>query len=364
MKKILTFAIALVMVFALASTALAAGWDIVVDVPEMEDIGLDIDALGIKEEVVNDKFFNPNENTMMVVLDKTYPVVEDDPVGAVVTVTFPKAAKISEDMQEWIKNGQLKLTISASNVELYEEVTEYNDAVRPKAVVDNECEIVFGEGAITEKGLKLYFMVYGLTEETKKDAKIIATLGVYNEWDDNYFRWEVKGEDYLVAHGANAFQVFTDDGSVVFPVEGAAVEADETSKIDVTKPIKVVMNDKTYNVSKQVNNELAFEKDGVVYTSEDDEYEDLKAIFDEVFKVLGFTYEGVKYMSEEHFVEYFGTIMEYEVSKVWPSGYVVELSTVDPSIVPPQTGDNTSVVGFAMIVVALVAAVVLKKVRA
>ena len=45
---------------------------------------------------------------------------------------------------------------------------------------------------------------------------------------------------------------------------------------------------------------------------------------------------------------------------------VAELVTDDPSVKPPQTGDNASIVGFVMIAIALVAAaaVTVKKVRA
>lgn len=359
MKKILTIAIAFVMVFALASTALAAGWDIVVKEKEVEDIKITIDALSGATEEVNNKYWNPEGDEMWVVLEKTYPVVLDDLVHAVVTVEFPKEGKLSDDMKEYIENGQLKLTLTNSGC-VFTKVKA--NTVNQPTIEDDEIVKYFSEKAY---GKTYTFEVWAKVDKAKVDAKIVATLGVYNEWKSGVFTWEVDDETYTAYHGDKQFTVKTPDGEqVTFFVEGAAKEADESSKIDVKKAILVSYDGTNfYAVSKQVNNELAFGPETALITSGSD-YKKLAAALEEVLDVLGFTYEGVKYMSEAHFLKYFGTIMETEVSKVWPSGYVVELDTVDPSIVPPQTGDNTSVVGFAMIVVALVAAVVLKKVRA
>lgn len=350
MKKILTFAIALVMVFALASTALAAGWDITVEEKEVEDIKIEIEALSLKKEAGANLYYEESGYAII----ETYPVVLEDKIHAVIAVDIPE--KISDDMKDYIANGQLQLVISNSAAEFT--ACKFNDTNWDSHIsADDEIKAIFDSSDI---GKTLYFDVFAEVDEAKKDAKIIGTLGVYNEWDGGVFKWEVDGDTYTAYHGNKEFTVKTPDGGkVTFFVEGAAKKADESSKIDVTKAIQV----EGKPVSKQVNNTLAFGEPGALITS-GDTYDELVEILDEVLDVLGFTYEGVKYMSEEHFVEYFGTIMETEVSKVWPSGYVVDLDTVDPSILPPQTGDNTSVVGFAMIVVALVAAVVLKKVRA
>lgn len=357
MKKILTFAIALVMVFALASTALAAGWDIVVEEKEVEDIKISIEALSLKKQE-SGEFYYGGKGYVVI---ETYPVVLEDRIHAVVAIEFPEKAKLSDDMVEYITNKQLKLEIAGVNCEF---IASKCDVPGGSVVADDSITKTFQDSIF---GKTVYFDVFAEVTKAKADAKIVATLGVYNEWKDGWFEFEVDGEDYQVKHYDNWFRVHTDDGYVKFFVEGAAVDADEDSKIDVTKSIIVSDGTDEYPVSKQVDNtELAFGPacDMVTPTSDKELYNDLKDILEEVLEVLGFTYEGVKYMSEEHFVEYFGTIMETEVSKVWPSGYVVDLDTVDPSILPPQTGDNTSIVGFAMIVVALVAAVVLKKVRA
>ena len=68
-------------------------------------------------------------------------------------------------------------------------------------------------------------------------------------------------------------------------------------------------------------------------------------------------------MTEAHFEHYFGTIIARSEKITYPSGNIV-VAPVTPEL--PQTGDNASIVGFAMIAVALVAAAVVtvKKVRA
>ena len=68
-------------------------------------------------------------------------------------------------------------------------------------------------------------------------------------------------------------------------------------------------------------------------------------------------------MTEDHFTHYFGKIDALEKTITYPTGNVV-VAPVTPEL--PQTGDNASIVGFAMIAVALVAAAVVtvKKVRA
>ena len=69
------------------------------------------------------------------------------------------------------------------------------------------------------------------------------------------------------------------------------------------------------------------------------------------------------YMTAKHFTKFFGTIGEVSASYTWNAGMVV-VNPATPNL--PQTGDNASIVGFAMVVVAMVAAAVVtfKKVRA
>ncbi|HWQ57662.1 MAG TPA: LPXTG cell wall anchor domain-containing protein, partial [Clostridia bacterium] len=122
-----------------------------------------------------------------------------------------------------------------------------------------------------------------------------------------------------------------------------------------------------FAITRSVADGIAFRQlvTNVVYTSADTTgiYTALKAMYDDTFKKLGFSYEGANYISEKHFEKYFGTIIEKTAKITYPSGTVV---VTNPTVEPPQTGDATTVAGFAMIALALVAAAVVtvRKVRA
>lgn len=95
-------------------------------------------------------------------------------------------------------------------------------------------------------------------------------------------------------------------------------------------------------------------------------YNELKPIFDEMMKVLGFEWDGTTaYMYRAAFVEKFGGKLEAAASYTY-AAYTSALVVADPNAQPPQTGDTTSILGFVMIAVAVLAAgaVVVKKVRA
>ena len=110
MKKILTLAVALVMVFALAAPALAAGWDNPVTPDEFENLSLNLTALSVEESssVWNGGTYNK--------LDKTYPVVAGMKVHAYAEIKIPAAGDLSEDVRTRIQAGQGEITISISNL--------------------------------------------------------------------------------------------------------------------------------------------------------------------------------------------------------------------------------------------------------
>ena len=111
---------------------------------------------------------------------------------------------------------------------------------------------------------------------------------------------------------------------------------------------------------------MNFVKEGETAIITGDTYRDVKAVLDNILTQMGFEYSGRAYITDKLVVKNLGTIVEGSDSLVYPTGYVQQLVTSDPSVNPPQTGDNASVVGFVMIAVALVAAaaVTVKKVRA
>ena len=349
MKKILTLAIALVMVFAIAAPAFASGWDIEVEEQELKDIGLKIQALATEKS--SSSVWSGSSG--YAILEKTYPVIKGTEVHAVVTVTIPAAKNLSKDMLKYMEAGLLKLKIETSNLEN----VVINAAGTDGWKADNT-------GATTAfltnaAGYTYTFEVWGDAKASDKDAKIVAKLGVYNEWNAGVFKFEKNDKSYTVYHGTNEFTIVSSSGAkVTFPTKDSAKGAIDTSRA-------ILVDDNA--VTKQVDNAIAFVVNGTVLSDvTDSKYKSLKAQMDEIFGVLGFDYEGAKYMTEAHYVQFFGTVMEGTDGLTYPTGYVAELVTDDPSVNPPQTGDNASVVGFVMIAIALVAAaaVTVKKVRA
>ena len=174
--------------------------------------------------------------------------------------------------------------------------------------------------------------------------------------------------NYIVYHNHPSFpngfliDVCKADGStnfryVYFPVNGDKVDKSRTIRINANL---CAVGDE-FSIVKSIVKNPDFVK-GTTYASAAD-YNALKAVYDDVFKFLGFEYDEANYMTEAHFEHYFGTIIARSEKITYPNGNIV-VAPVTPEL--PQTGDNASIVGFAMIAVALVAAAVVtvKKVRA
>ena len=353
MKKILTLAIALVMVFAIAAPAFASGWDIEIEEVELKDIGLKIQALAT-EKSSNTTW---NGGSGYAILEKTYPVIAGTKVHAVITVTVPADKNLSDDMKAYIAKDLLKAKIELTNLEDVT-ITAASNATgwTPWTLSTND---EGGEYTIKHTDMTFTFEVVGSAKKSDKDVKIVAKLGVYNEWNAGVFKFEKNDKSYTVYHGTNEFTIVSSSGAkVTFPTKDSAKGAIDTSRA-------ILVDDNA--VTKQVDNAIAFVVNGTVLSDATDAtYKKLKGQMDEIFGVLGFDYEGAKYMTEAHYVQFFGTVMEGTDGLTYPTGYVAELVTDDPSVNPPQTGDNASVVGFVMIAIALIAAaaVTVKKVRA
>ena len=351
MKKILTLAIALVMVFAIAAPAFAAGWDNPVTPDEFEDLRLDITALSVEESslVWNGGTYNK--------LEKTYPVVAGMKVHAYAEVEIPKEKDLSEDIKNRIKAGQGLLTIETKNLEEVKIYVRYPDGTSHQ---DNS-----GEYAITagELGKTVCFEIWGSVVKSDKDAKITATLGVYNKWSGDTFTFFGKdGKEYTILKNydgvAGSYIVFKSSNSS----NGVRFYTNSNGQLQNSK---VVLNGKVYQIVDSFG-EMNFVPDGGTAIITGDEYRDVKAVLDNILTQMGFEYSGRAYITDKLITKNLGTIVEGSASLTYPTGYVQELVTDDPSVKPPQTGDNASVVGFVMIAIALVAAaaVTVKKVRA
>ena len=213
----------------------------------------------------------------------------------------------------------------------------------------------------TDFGKTIYVEIWGNATKSG-EAKITATLGVYNEWSGDQFSFFNKsGTEYTIFNGKEGIfsvvkgTVWDDDNNVKF-----YVNSDGQVQMG-----QVVENGSTYTIVDAYGEmNFAPEDGGNLITG--DTYNKVKALLDNVLNAMGFEYGGRAFITRPLITKNLGPVVEGSASLVYPSGYIQELVTSDPGANPPQTGDNASVVGFVMIAVALVAAaaVTVKKVRA
>jgi len=358
MKKLFAIVMVLAMALAIAAPALASGWDALpTTTPTFKDITIKITAL---ETEKNTSVLGSLYEQLKVM----YPVVKGTDVHFFVEITIPKTADLSTATKALIDNKGLEYTLETSNLKLTKAFSYVDGAGRtPFTPLDTD----YDAWTITGYGDKV---VYGYEYwakgiEAGKDGVAVATIGFYNVWDAGVFAWDndADGEDeFFVDHTtADEFLIVKPSGdSLLFPTD------DTTGKVDATREMILTYDGVEYAVNRSVTNDITFRDGTYVYNPGDTTlptYATLKTAFDSFFTALGFGYPEAKYMTEDHFTKYFGTIMETSVKIVYPSGAVV---VAPPAVTPPQTGDATTVVGFVMIALALVAAaaVTVRKVRA
>ncbi|MGN0800623.1 MAG: hypothetical protein ACI4NU_09355 [Christensenellales bacterium] len=279
------------------------------------------------------------------------------------TVTVPADTNLSSDMLRYMSKGLLKLKIETSNLTEVKIYADSNADGWTRWLLAQDTD--YSEYAIQHFGMTFTFEITGKAEKSDKDAKIVAKLGVYNEWENDVFVFEKDGKEYKVWNDRPTyFDIRNTKTNNGFEFQVDKDGASKDAKLINSGVVKYDGQD--YKVTKGFNNVLEFVgADGNNITS-GTLYNNLKAVMDEIYGVLGFDYDGAKYMTRNHYEKFFGTVMEGTDGLTYPAGYIAELVTDDPSVTPPQTGDNASVIGFVMIAVALVAAaaVTVKKVRA
>ena len=213
---------------------------------------------------------------------------------------------------------------------------------------------------------------YWATAKSAKAPKAVASIGYYNTWSGatpDVFEWDndADGEnEFIVEYQGDAFLIKKVGAAIAgiwFPVVSA------TGKIDTTREIFITAgaagSEVEYAVNRAVNGDITFRNvdDQSVLTPANAGYAAVKTAFDSYFTALGFGYPDAKYMTRKNFSDKFGTIAYDSSEYAWAAGAVI----VDPNAPkPPQTGDASTVAGFVMIALALVAAaaVTVKKVRA
>lgn len=378
MKKLFALVLSLALVVAFAVPALASGWaQLDWQIPVYKDISLTLTGLDLVQNTAA-------VGSLYAPLSTYYPVVKNSRVHFYAEVSLPKKSNISPAMERLLKNWNLMLDVEVSNIKLDNDFIaykKYSDKIETmKLTIEPNGSIAYGYRTIMfdyndimDVPSSWGFEFWGTVKADGKDAVVNASIGFYNKFKngvmvidrdmDGVADFQVKAPGAESWYG-NAYVVdaLNSNGAsqntyVVFPVTGSG----NNQKVDKSKPIMISYDGNLYAIVKSTVNTLAFMKDGKY--AEGAVYNNLKAVYDKVFGFLGFDYEEANYMTNDHFEHYFGRIMADDKKITYPNGSVI-VNPVDPKL--PQTGDNASIIGFAMVAVALVAAAVVtvKKVRA
>lgn len=378
MKKLFALVLSLALVVAFAVPALASGWaQLDWQIPVYKDISLTLTGLDLVQNTAA-------VGSLYAPLSTYYPVVKNSRVHFYAEVSLPKKSNISPAMERLLKNWNLMLDVEVSNIKLDNDFIaykKYSDKIETmKLTIEPNGSIAYGYRTIMfdyndimDVPSSWGFEFWGTVKADGKDAVVNASIGFYNKFKngvmvidrdmDGVADFQVKApgaeswyENAYVVDALNSNGA-SQNTYVVFPVTGSG----NNQKVDKSKPIMISYDGNLYAIVKSTVNTLAFMKDGKY--AEGAVYNNLKAVYDKVFGFLGFDYEEANYMTNDHFEHYFGRIMADDKKITYPNGSVI-VNPVDPKL--PQTGDNASIIGFAMVAVALVAAAVVtfKKVRA
>ncbi len=350
MKKLFALVLSLALVVAFAVPAMATGWATLDTAPVYKDITIAV--YGLETVASTSKVGSLYEELKAAA---NYPVVEGTKLHFLVEVTVPYG-KLSAATKKLIAAKGLNVNIATSNMEI----------TSVKSIDGKDTWFTSTSAKVnsvyTNPDFATSTVVFGYEVWAKAlsddEAKVVATAGFYNEWEDDTMEiYNANGNlAYTVTKGENSFTVKSEDlgATILFPVDGKQID---------TKGILV--NDQWLITNGSQNNSIDFydTKDDNGWASGCGKFNTLNAYYKDIFGFLGFEFAECKFMTAEHFELYFGTIGEISASYTWNAGKVV-VNPVTPDL--PQTGDNASIVGFAMIVVAMVAAAVVtvKKVRA
>lgn len=352
MKKLFALVLSLALVVAFAVPALATGWASLDPAPVYKEIGIAVYGLEI----------TPNTSKIGSVygeLKTPYPVVKGTTLHFLVELTIPYA-NLTSATKALIAAKGLDVEIATTNMTISKVELAGGGAYTLNADKDTITE-TYTNPNYSNKTVVFQYEVWA-NANSDKEAKVVATAGFYNKWENDKMEiYNANGElAYTVWYANDVFAVVNAKGEKVrFPVTGKQIDK---------KGIKVYPTDGSEWI-------LTFGSQGAgsvdFYNAANDTwasknattYAALNAIYEDVFGFLGFKFAECDQMTKAHYTTFFGKIGDVSASYTWNAGSVI-VNPATPDL--PQTGDNASIVGFAMVVVAMVAAAVVtfKKVRA
>ena len=318
MRKFFVVLLTLVVVFAFTGSAMAMGWNQEVSPAEPKDeFKLSITKLE----------YNPAAGAVGSSYWKEYTgsVVKNTMVRALVTLEIPAEDELSDVIDTNL--DALKLQFKGKNIKITS-VDQYigNSLTSP----DVGTTITGGSPGITYQ-----YMIVGVVEDDGV-AAIEATLSFGVPFREGRFSYNYAGDTYTVTHSGNTFEVSDNKtGVVIFEVDST------TTRI---KSVKVNVNNEIHEYLYKPTGEVALPKA---------HWE----VIQKVYASLGFTFDGVfGYMYEQGFIATHGH--GFTMTQVANYNGSVAVTTPD-QIELPQTGDAPSIVGFAMLGVAVVACAII-----
>lgn len=349
MKKLFALVLSLALVVAFAVPALATGWATLDTAPVYKEIGIAVYGLEV----------TPNTSKvgeLYAELKTPYAVVKGTTLHFLVELTVPYA-NLSDAVKELIKVKGLDVKIATTNMTISKVELGGGNGWSLNADKDTITE-TYTKPNYSNKTVVFKYEVWA-NANSDKETKVVATAGFYNKWDNGKMEiYNAKGElAYTVFQGSNEFAVVNPAGKFVrFPVNSKGQIDTKGIMVNDQWLITFGSQNKSEVDFYDVNNKVWASADAATFKA-------VNAIYEDIFGFLGFKFAECDYMTAKHFTKFFGTIGEVSAPYTWNAGMVV-VNPATPNL--PQTGDNASTVGFAMVVVAMVAAAVVtfKKVRA
>ena len=313
MRKFFVVLLTLVIVFAFAGNAMATGWNQEVTPTEPKDeFKLSITKLE----------YNPAAGAAGSSYWKEYTgsVVKNTMVRALVTLEIPVKDELSDVIAANL--DALKLQFKGKNIK----ITSVEQIGNPEK---------FGT-TITGgyPGTTCQYMIVGVVEDDG-EAAIEATLSFGVPFRGGQFSYNYAGDTYTVTHSGNTFEVNDGKtGAVSFEVDSA----------DRIKSIKVNVDGKICEYLYKPTGEVALP-------------EAHQKVIQKVYASLGFTFDGVfGYMYEQGFIATHG----HGFTMTQVANYSGSAAVITPDqIVPPQTGDAPSTIGFMMLGAAVAACAII-----
>lgn len=354
MKKLFALVLSLALVVAFAVPALATGWATLDTAPVYKDITINVYGL---ETVAN----TSKVGYLYAELKTPYPVVKGTLLHFLVELYIPYT-KLSPATKKLMEVKGLDLEIATSNMTIIDTADYDTKIPTSSGKINTKSTAIEDEFTKTDYAVdKTWAYEVWATANSDKETKVVATAGFYNEFVSNtmeIYNAEAKKVMTVITNDVEKpewFTVSNGTANVVFWVTG--------KQINKSLPVQIDYAGVRYNIAKStVRNPDFLNTTNNTYV-DDTTYKTMLAAYTEISKFLGFEYDEADYMTAAHYEKFFGTIGEVSASYTWNAGMVV-VNPANPNL--PQTGDNASIVGFAMVVVAMVAAAVVtfKKVRA